>query len=71
MLTREDIQTLIEAGERSREKAIISFMWETGVRTGELLNIKLGDISAVTQQHICYKSSIRTAIAWWDFAFAF
>ncbi|MDE1874400.1 MAG: tyrosine-type recombinase/integrase [Candidatus Micrarchaeota archaeon] len=45
MLTEEDIKKLIEACKNQRDKTIIALMWDTGMRVGELLSLKMKDIS--------------------------
>lgn len=46
ILTEQDIQTVIELGARTpREKAIISTLHETGLRSGEFLTLKIGDLN--------------------------
>ena len=45
MITREDVDYLLDKTISERTKAIIAFLWETGIRAGELINIKLEDLS--------------------------
>ena len=54
LLEKEDIAAMINAGNHPRDKAIISFLYESGCRKGELLNmliedIKLDEYGAVAQ----------------------
>ncbi|MFP3871319.1 MAG: tyrosine-type recombinase/integrase [Candidatus Aenigmatarchaeota archaeon] len=42
MLTEEDIQELIDHAQHPRDKALISLLWETGARIGELIDLKVG-----------------------------
>ncbi len=44
ILTKEDIKKLIRAATNIRDKALISVLYESGCRIGELLNLKLKDI---------------------------
>lgn len=45
IITDEEIDSIIEKGCKTiRDKALIKFLHETGVRVGELLNIKIGDL---------------------------
>lgn len=44
ILTWEQVHKVITNSNSIRNKAIISFLWETGVRSGELLNIRLSDL---------------------------
>lgn len=44
LLTENDIQTLLNACNNARDKALISLLWETGARIGELVDLAVGDI---------------------------
>jgi site-specific recombinase XerD len=44
LLTEEDIAKLIEACKSQRDKTIIALLYDTGMRVGELLNLKIRDI---------------------------
>jgi len=44
LLTREDVQSLIEACSSARGRAFISMLYESGARIGEILNIELKDM---------------------------
>lgn len=44
LLTIEDVHNLTEATCNLRDKAYVSFLYESGARIGELLNIKIKDI---------------------------
>lgn len=45
VLTDEDIDIVLEKGCRTiKEKALVKFLHESGVRAGELLNMKIGDL---------------------------
>lgn len=44
LLTREDVDALLEATRNPRDKAFIALLWETGARIGELIDITVGDI---------------------------
>ena len=44
LLTREDIKAQIEAAKNPRDKALISMLYETGARIGELIDLTVGDI---------------------------
>jgi site-specific recombinase XerD len=45
LLTKEEVRRLIEAAEHPRDKAIISVMYESGYRVGELATLKIKHIS--------------------------
>ena len=42
--SQEDVKKLIQAATSIRDKALISVLYESGCRVGELLNIKLNDV---------------------------
>jgi len=44
LLLEEDIKELIKNAKTSRDKALISILWETGARIGELIDLEVGDI---------------------------
>lgn len=44
LLTPDDIDAQIAAANNYRDKALISVLWETGARIGELIDLKVGDI---------------------------
>jgi len=44
ILTKDEVRRLIEFAPRTSDKALISFMYETGCRVGELCNLTLKDI---------------------------
>jgi integrase len=44
LLTREDIQKLLDACSTKRGRAFISMLYESGARIGEILNVKLVDL---------------------------
>lgn len=43
-LDTEDVETMIDVAENSRDKALIALLWETGARISELYDLSLGDI---------------------------
>ncbi len=45
MPTREEVQRLLEAAKSQRDRAIISVLAECGCRRGELLSLRIGDLS--------------------------
>lgn len=45
MLTQEEIEKLIDVCKNQRDKTIIALLWDTGMRIGEMLNIKIRDIT--------------------------
>jgi len=45
MLAQEDIRKLIESAVNIRDKAIISVLYESGCRVGELLSMRIKDVS--------------------------
>ncbi|MFA4855992.1 MAG: tyrosine-type recombinase/integrase [archaeon] len=45
LLSQEDIKNLIKAADNKRDKALISMLWETGARVGEIGNARIKDIS--------------------------
>ena len=47
VLRPEEIRALIDACEHVRDKAIIAILWETGLRIGELLSLRLRDVEAL------------------------
>lgn len=44
LLNKEDVQKLIKAAKNLRDEAIINVLWESGVRVGELLWVKLKNV---------------------------
>lgn len=44
ILSIDDVKKLIRVATSKRDKALVSFLYESGVRVGELLNIKIKDI---------------------------
>ncbi len=40
MLSEEEVKKLIDACRNQRDKTIIALLWDTGMRIGELLNLK-------------------------------
>jgi len=44
LLTKQEIEKIIEAAENVRDKAIIAVLYESGCRIGELLKLKIKDI---------------------------
>ncbi|MFW6083135.1 MAG: tyrosine-type recombinase/integrase [Thermoplasmatota archaeon] len=44
MLTEDDIEELIDHALNPRDKALISILWETGARIGELIDLTVGSI---------------------------
>ena len=45
LLTEEDIAKLIEACKNQRDKALIALLWDTGMRIGELLTLRIQDLT--------------------------
>jgi integrase/recombinase XerD len=45
LLTEEDIVRLIGVCKNQRDKALIALLWDTGMRVGELLNLKIQDLT--------------------------
>ena len=45
MLIEEEVKTLIEACKNQRDKTVIALLWDTGMKVGELLNLKVKDIT--------------------------
>jgi len=43
ILDEEDIKTLIKNANHTRDKALISLLWETGARVGEIIDLEIGD----------------------------
>lgn len=44
VLTEEDIGKMVQAASNTRDRALISMLWETGARIGELIDLTVGDI---------------------------
>lgn len=44
LLTKEDIERQVNAAKNPRDKALISMLYETGARIGELIDLTVGDI---------------------------
>lgn len=49
LLTHEDIQNMVDAAKHPRDKAIISLLYDSGIRIGELLNMKIKDVEISTE----------------------
>ncbi len=49
LLTEEEVLSLIEAAKTQRDKAIISLLYDSGIRAGELLEMKKKDIDLSTE----------------------
>ena len=45
LLNEEEVKKLIENCKNQRDKTIIALLWDTGMRVGELLNLRIRDIS--------------------------
>ena len=45
ILTMEDIKQMLEVCDNMRDRALISVLFESGIRVGELLNLKIKDVS--------------------------
>jgi|SRR3989344_207870 len=45
MLTEDEVLSLIRCCRNERDKAMIAFLFDSGCRVGELLNMRIGDIS--------------------------
>jgi integrase/recombinase XerD len=45
MLIEEEVKKLIEACKNQRDKTVIALLRDTGMRVGELLNLKVKDIT--------------------------
>lgn len=43
MITYEELQSLLKACKNSRDKAILSLLWDSGIRASELLSLKVKD----------------------------
>lgn len=44
ILNEKDIENLIDSATNSRDEALISILWETGARIGELIDLEVGDL---------------------------
>lgn len=44
LLTTEDIDALIDACRNNRDAALVSVLWESGARIGELIDLTVGDL---------------------------
>ncbi len=45
LLSREDVDAQLDAAKNPRDKALISMLYETGARIGELIDLTVGDIA--------------------------
>ena len=45
VLTKEEVERIINSAEDLRQRVVIAVMYETGVRISELLNIRYGDVT--------------------------
>jgi integrase/recombinase XerD len=45
MLNEADVKKLIDSCKNQRDKTIIALLWDTGMRVGELLNLKVKDVT--------------------------
>jgi site-specific recombinase XerD len=45
LLVEEEVKQLIEACKNTRDRAIVSLLWETGCRIGELLTLRIKNVS--------------------------
>ena len=45
MLNEAEVRKLIESCKNQRDKTIVALLWDTGMRVGELLNLKVKDIA--------------------------
>ncbi len=45
MLIEEDVKKLLEASNNIRNKALISILWESGARIGEILGLRIKDVA--------------------------
>jgi integrase len=53
MLTEDDIMQLIKKSDNSRDSCLVSLLFETGMRAGEILRLKMRDV-ITSQQDISY-----------------
>lgn len=44
--TEDDVKRLIETASHPRDKALVSVLFETGMRVGELMGMKIGDLQS-------------------------
>lgn len=44
LLTKDEIEAQVEAAKNPRDKALIKFLYETGARIGEIIDLTVGDI---------------------------
>lgn len=51
VLSREEIQQLEDAAKPERDKLIVRLLADTGIRSGELLNLKVGDLVERDRNH--------------------
>ncbi len=45
VLTKEEVKKLIEAGEARKSKLMLSFLYSSGLRVSELVNLKVNDLN--------------------------
>lgn len=44
MITEEEAMRLIEAAQKPRDKAMVAFLFDSGARVGELMNLRIKDV---------------------------
>jgi len=62
ILSPTEIQLMIECSDNARDKCMLSVLYETGCRAGELLALKIKDFEPQPNKEgglLCYKASLR------------
>ena len=49
-LTKEEIRALIQASTREKSRLIVKFLYATGLRVSELINLRINDINLETKE---------------------
>ncbi len=55
LLTEEEVQAMIQLTPEMRDRALLSLLWDSGARLGEILALRVGDVT----QHPRYPQALR------------
>lgn len=58
LLDEKEVQAMIQASENPRDRALLALMWDSGARLGEIIALKVGDVSP----HPRYSNALRVSI---------